>query len=376
MSPLLKKIIRLTSGLAIISMGFIFMNALIGMKEPPTVIIPETLPRPVKTQKVFNSVNEPRIPVEGKVEAWQRIDLFAEVNGVLKIGGKEFREGVTFMEGEEIIKLDDSEARSSLRSARAQFLQLTSGILSTIRIDFPDRIDVWESYVTSIDINNSLHDLPTPASDREKFYVINRGVESSYHSIKSSEDRLSKFSITAPFDGFVSSALVKPGSLVLGGQPLGVFVGIDEYEIKSSLNSDYLEYIEEGDRVEFFNNEVLVAEGRLDRISSNVNPTTQSATAYFKLSSTENNFHLRDGIYLPGELIAKGIENCYEVNVGLIENDKIFAIENDELTFMDVEIVFKTYEKALVRGLNDGTVILSGQISDSFVGMKVNPSPN
>ena len=376
MSPLLKRIIRLIAGLVIISVGFIFMNALIGMKEPPTVIIPETLPRPVKSEKVLNSVNEPRIPVEGKVEAWQRIDLFAEVNGVLKIGGKEFREGVTFSEGEQIIKLDDSEARSSLRSARAQFLQLTSGILSTIKIDFPDRIEVWESYVNSIDINNSLNDLPTPASDREKFYIINRGVESSYHSIKSSEERLSKFSIIAPFDGFVSNALVKPGSLALGGQPLGVFVGTDEYEIKSSLNSDYLEYIDEGDRVEFYNDEVMVAEGRLDRISSNVNPATQSATAYFKLSSSDQDFHLRDGIYLPGELITSGIENCYEIKVGLIENDKIFSIENGELVLTDVDILFQTYEMALVRGLNDGTVILSDQISEAFVGMKVNPSSN
>ena len=37
----------------------------------------------------------------------------------------------------------------------------------------------------------------------------------------------------------MSTALVKPGSLVMGGAPLGVFVGIDEFEIKSALNADY-----------------------------------------------------------------------------------------------------------------------------------------
>ena len=376
MNPLLKKVIRLSAGLAIIFFGYVFMSGLIGMKEPPSVNIPETLPRPVKTEKVINTINQPRIPVEGKVEAWQRIDLFAEVNGVLNIGGKEFREGITFSEGEIILKLDDSEALSSLKSSRAQFLQLTSGILSTIKIDFPNRIDAWENYVNKIEIDKMLEEFPEPTSDRERFYIINRGIQASYHSIKSSEERLNKFTIKAPFDGFVSSALVKPGSLVLGGQPLGVFVGIDDYEIKSSLNSEFLKFIQEGDRVEFFSDGLIVAEGTLDRISSNVNPATQSATAYFKLSSTENNFQLRDGIYLPGELITEGVKNCFEINIDLIENNKIFSIKNGELVYSDVEILFKTYEKALVRGLSDGTVILSDQISEAFEGMKVNPSSN
>ena len=103
--------------------------------------------------------------------------------------------------------------------------------------------------------------LPNYQSDREKFYIINRGIEASFHSIKSSEERLSKFEITAPFDGFVSTALVKPGSLVMGGQPLGVFVGIDEFEIKSALNADYLGYISEGDKVEFFSKRMLLQRG-------------------------------------------------------------------------------------------------------------------
>lgn len=376
MSPVVQKTLRFILGLSIFSLGTLLMYSLIGMKESPSVIIPETLPRSVKSAKVFNEDNEPRIPVEGKVEAWQRIDLFSEVNGVLNLGGKEFREGVSFKEGEVILALDDSEARLSLKSTMAQFLQSTSGILSTIKVDFPDRIHEWEDYVNSIDINNTLQDLPHPKSDRERFYIINRGVEASYHSIKSAEERLSKFKITAPFDGFVSTALVNPGSLVIGGQPLGVFVGIEDYEIKSSLNSDFLTYINEGDRVEFFSKGEVVAEGRLDRISSNVNPTTQSATVYFRLSSTNDNFELRDGIYLPGELIASSIENCFDVNVGLIEDDKLFSIEDGVLVYSDVEILFQTYERAFVRGLEDGTVILSDQLSDAFEGMKVNPLLN
>ena len=374
MSPLTQKAIRIVAGLAIMMVAVFIMNGLIGMKEPPSVVLPESNPWPVHTVVVKNQLNEPRIPVEGKVEAWQRVDLIAEVNGVLSLGGKEFREGVKYIRGETILSLDDSEARSSLRSARAQFLQLTSGILSTIKIDFPDRINVWESYVNNIEIDEALPILPEPNSDRERFYIINRGIDASYHSIKSSEERLSKFSITAPFDGFVSTALVKPGSLVIGGQPIGVFVGTSQFEIKSSLNSEYLGFIKIGDKVEFMSGDQIVAKGKLDRISSSVNPTTQSATVYFKLSSKSDEFVLRDGMYLSGSLIAKGIDNCFELNAGLIDNGKLYAVENDQLVHSNVEVVFKSFETALVQGLEDGTVVMTDQLSDAFEGMKVNPS--
>ena len=374
MNPVVKKAIRIGAGFAIIFVAFIIMNGLIGMKEPPSVVLPESNPWPVQTIIVKNQIIQPQIPVEGKVEAWQRVDLVAEVNGVLNLGGKEFREGVRYKKGEVILGLDDSEARSSLRSARAQFLQLTSSTLSTIKIDFPEKIGIWEAYVNSIEIDGPLPVLPEPTSDRERFYIINRGIDASFHSIKASEERLSKFSITAPFDGFVSTALVKPGSLVIGGQPIGVFVGTNKFEIKSSLNSEYLEFITVGDNVEFQFEGQTVATGSLDRISSSVNPTTQSATVYFKLTASTKDFVLRDGMYLPGKLIAKGLENCFEVKVALIENGQIYAVENNALKSIKVETVFESFESALVRGLPNGTVLVKDQISNSFEGMKVKPS--
>ena len=73
MNPLLKKIIRFVAGIAIIFLGLFVMNGLIGMKEPPSVTLPENNPRPVKAIVVSNSSIQPRIPVEGMVEAWKEL---------------------------------------------------------------------------------------------------------------------------------------------------------------------------------------------------------------------------------------------------------------------------------------------------------------
>lgn len=372
MSPLVMRIVRFLAGAAIIFVGIVFMNGLIGMKEAPAVVLPVTHAIPVNTEIVKNDIYSPEIPVEGKVEAWHRIDLFAEVNGVLNIGGKEFREGVKYQKGEVILNMDDSEARASLKGARAQFLQLVTSVLSTIKLDFPDKIDAWEEFVRAVDIDSTLPELPSTSSDRESFYIVNRGIDASYHAIKSSEERLAKYSLVAPFDGFVANALVKPGALVRGGQPMGTFVGIGEYEIKSSVASEFIDELKLGDKVEFKSEGLVVAEGTLDRISSNVNPATQSATAYFKINSS--GLELRDGMYLAGTLYSAPLDSCYKVPVSLVENNQVYTIENDALVLSEVQVLFKSFESALITGLEDGTVLLSEILSDSYEGLQVNPS--
>ncbi len=214
MSPLLQKVLRLLAGVLILFVGFFMMQSLIGMKQSPSVTLPETMARPVRTTVVINTQVTPKVPVEGRVQAWNRIDLFAEVNGVLSLMGEDFREGKSFKEGEVILNLDDSESRSNLKSARSVYLQLVTGMLASIQVDFPERIEVWEQYVESIDVTKSLPSLPAPESKREEYFIVNRGVQASFYSIKASEERVSKFTVRAPFDGFVAQALVKPGALV------------------------------------------------------------------------------------------------------------------------------------------------------------------
>ena len=59
---------------------------LIGMKEAPAVVLPVTHAIPVNTEIVKNGYfTHQRFQWKVKVEAWHRIDLFAEVNGVLNI---------------------------------------------------------------------------------------------------------------------------------------------------------------------------------------------------------------------------------------------------------------------------------------------------
>jgi membrane fusion protein (multidrug efflux system) len=374
MSPLLQKVLRLLAGILILFVGFFAMKSLIGMKQSPSVTLPETMARPVRTTVVLNTQVTPKVPVEGRVQAWNRIDLFAEVNGVLSLMGEDFREGKSFNEGEIILNLDDSESRSNLKSARSVYLQLVTGMLASIQVDFPERIEVWEQYVESIDVTKSLPSLPAPESKREEYFIVNRGVQASFYSIKASEQRVSKFTVRAPFDGFVAEALVKPGALVRAGQPLGLFVGTDVYEIQTAVHSRYLATVKIGDKVLFHDeNDVLVAEGKVDRIAGNVNTSTQSATVFCKVRASENRQdQMRDGRYLSGVIESSEIKNAFEIQMNLIDGEgKVFVINLNQLDKMSVVQEFRSIETAIVSGIPNGTLILSDPITGSYLGMPV-----
>jgi membrane fusion protein (multidrug efflux system) len=374
MSPLLQKVLRLLAGILILFVGFFAMKSLIGMKQSPSVTLPETMARPVRTTVVLNTQVTPKVPVEGRVQAWNRIDLFAEVNGVLSLMGEDFREGKSFNEGEIILNLDDSESRSNLKSARSVYLQLVTGMLASIQVDFPERIEVWEQYVESIDVTKSLPSLPAPESKREEYFIVNRGVQASFYSIKASEQRVSKFTVRAPFDGFVAEALVKPGALVRAGQPLGLFVGTDVYEIQTAVHSRYLATVKIGDKVLFHDeNDVLVAEGKVDRIAGNVNTSTQSATVFCKVRASENRQdQMRDGRYLSGVIESSEIKNAFEIQMNLIDGEgKVFVINSNQLDKMSVVQEFRSIETAIVSGIPNGTLILSDPITGSYLGMPV-----
>ena len=63
--------------------------------------------------------------------------------------------------------------------------------------------------------------------------MTGRGIISSYYGVKSAEERLNKYSITAPFDGIVSSTFFENGTMARAGLVLGEFINSDSFEMKS-----------------------------------------------------------------------------------------------------------------------------------------------
>lgn len=374
MPQALKSILRAVAGLAILAVGVGTMNALISMKPEPSVVERPVAPRAVRTAVVNPGDCIPQTPVEGRVEALYRMDIISETTGDLILGGKEFREGVEFAKGEVMLQLDATEAHNALTAQRSQFLQLLSTSLADLRADFPGNWSAWEAFLESMDVDARLPELPAFGSQREELFVANRGILSLFHSIRSAEERLDKYTVVAPFDGVVTAAAVRPGGLVRAGQLAGVLVGRGAYEVKTAVHARYLTTIALGDAVVFVDeNNQPVAQGTVHRVAGNVDAATQSASVYCRVQPVDGKSTLlRDGRFLTGTIASDPIADGVNVPVNLlIDGGSVYAVEAEQLKKVPVEVAFESRSEAIVLGLDSGTVVLTEAVASAFDGMPV-----
>lgn len=366
----MKKLLRALAGAAIIFIGLMAGKALIGMKKERPVFSPPKAIKLVKSMEVGLSTESPVTYIQGRARALDRMELFAEVNGVVLKQGKEFRKGVRFNAGELLLVLDAEEAELGLVAQRSSFLQLLTGSLSDLKVDFPERYEAWRSYTSEVDVQDRLPELPEPQSDREKFFLSNRGIYNQYYTIRSSEERLDKYRLYAPFSGEVLSSNVNQGSLVRAGQKIGDFVGLRGFEIESALSRESLGVVKQGDSVSFTSQEgELQLAGRVSRIGSSIDPNTQSATVYCTVEHPD----MRDGLYLSGVIHSQALEGVTRLPLELlVEGEKVFAIEGDSLLrLVEVEVRHRSSKEVLVSGLAEGSSILAEPVANAFDGMPI-----
>lgn len=384
----MKNVIRAVIGLVIIAIGIFIMRGLISMKSDPPVSAP---PRPVKLVKTMRAVlssEAPVVYVQGRVRALDRIEVFSEVTGVIQPQQKPFRSGTYFSEGEVMLRLDDSEQRLTLMSQRSGFLQLLTGALADFKIDFPDRFETWRAYTASVDVKEFLPMLPEPASETEKFFLSNRSILNQYYTIRSAEERLSKYVLRAPFNGEVSNSLVNPGALVRVGQKLGDFVSTNRFEIESAIPGNAIGVVSIGDRFEAdqvgrslnavkpdpSDSEAELANtpeftGDVLRLANTIDPNTQTTKVFLQVES-EN---LRDGMYLSGAIYGEPVDSVLRIPLELLTpDDQLYAVKSDTLlTMLPVQVVYRSSNDALVRGVATGTPILAEPLSNAYDGMVV-----
>jgi multidrug efflux pump subunit AcrA (membrane-fusion protein) len=301
------------------------------------------------------------------------MDVMSEATGNLLMGGKEFREGTNFQKGEVMLALDDSETRASLVAQRSQFLQLLSVHLADLRFEFPNQRSQWDAFIDGINVEQVLPNLPVSSSQREQLFLANRGVLASYHGIRSAEERLSKFTILAPFDGTVAAVTVRPGALVRSGQMAGTLVGGSEYEVKTAVHTRYLSTVRRGDSVVFKNeNEQIIASGTVHRLSGNVDAATQSASVFCRVNGVSE--VLRDGRFVSGKIRSASIAEAFEIpNAWIDTEQRVYIVVNDTLRSRSVNVVFQSRKHSIVQGLETGTALLSEVLANSFDGMAVTP---
>ncbi len=364
----MRKIIFTVLGILLIVVSFFLSKVIIDSKKtfkPKS----EKVVKTVFTEVVENGTVPIVVSANGNLTAKQRVELYAEVQGIFKRGSKLFKEGQGFRQGETVINIDADEYAASVQSAKSNLFNQLTAVMPDLRLDYPDIYSKWQDYLTNFDLSKSTPALPDLNTEKEKFFISGRGILTSYYNVKNLEQRLSKYRITAPFSGVLTEALVTEGTLVRAGQKLGEFINPEIYELEVSISKRYTDLLKLGESVELINlDDNAKYKGKVTRINGSIDQATQTVKAYIEV----DNKNLREGMYLEANLDARKEENAIEVDRSLLlDGNRIFVVRDSVLDIIEVNPVYFSDKRVVLKDVPNGVIIMSKPLSGAYTGMAV-----
>lgn len=364
----MRQIIISAIGIAIIAAGFFGMKKMAATEKPVREKEVRAIPT-VFTQQVKNGNTAINVTASGNLAARDRIEIFSEVQGIFEYSANAFKPGVNYKKGAVLMQLNSDEHRANLRAQKSGLYNQVVALLPDLRFDYPDAFQKWQDYVTAFDVEQLLQPLPTASTDKEKLFIAGRNINSTWYTVKNIEERLTKYTIYAPYNGVLTEANIDKGALVRAGQKLGEYINPYIYELEVAINSSYADLLKVGNTVSLNNIERTKKwDGKINRINPLIDPNTQTIQAFIRVSGKG----LREGMYLEADLTAKNEDNTFEVSRKLLtDNNKLFVLEGEVLKLTEIEPVHFTETTVVVRGLTDGTEYLNRMLPGAYDGMKV-----
>ena len=364
----MRKIILSILGILIILASFFLAKQIINSKTRPKPKV-EKVVKTVFTETVSNGTVPIMVPANGNLRAKRRVELYAEVQGVFQKANKLFKAGEPYRKGETIIKIDASEYYASVQSAKSNLYNLITSIMPDLRLDYPEVFPKWQNYLSRFDLNRTTPPLPEMTTEKEKFFISGRGILTTYYNVKNQEQRLRKYSISAPFNGILTEALVTEGTLVRSGQKLGEFINTDTYELEVAISKTYSDLLKINEHVDLVNlDRTKTYTGVVSRINGNIDLATQTIKAFIEVSDPD----LKEGMYLEANLNAKQETEAIEIDRNLLlENNQIFVVRDSLLDLIDVRPVYFSDKKVVLKDVPDGISILTKPVVGAFDGMLV-----
>lgn len=364
----MRKVINIILGILLIVLAVWLVNVMVLKNQrpqrPPVKIV-----KTVFIDTVQNGTIPIMIRANGTLVAKNRIEIFSEVQGVLQPTSKEFRPGNSYRKGEVILKIRSDEHYANLQAQKSNLYNSITSIMPDLRLDYPEEYGKWEAYLKEFDFDKTTPVLPETNSEQEKFFISGRNIYTTYYNVKNLEVRYSKYTIRAPYNGVLTNALVNPGSLIRQGQKLGEFISPSVYEMEVAINAKYSDLLQIGNKVDVASlDSGKEWTGKIVRVNANVDQTTQTVTAYIELRGND----LKEGIYLEAHLVAKSEENAFEIpRKLLVNNESLYVLKDSVIDLVPVNPVYYTDESVVIKGLADGTPMVSRVIPGAYPGMVV-----
>lgn len=320
------------------------------------------------TEIVQNRSVEQPIRITGRVVPLQEAVVASQVPGIVLPTDKLLQEGKYYQKGETMVRIDDEQLRLGLRAERSKLVSSLVRILSDLSIDYAADYPQWETFANGIRPDQPLPEMPAINNNQLRYYVSATGIPAQYYGIKAQEALLDDYTVRAPFSGQLTMAQVDPGSYVQPGAPLARISRTDIYEMKAAIPASAAVLIRPGQQLKLrARNLNRSYDGTINRFGTAIDPTTQTVTAYVRVSGPE----LRSGLYLEAELPGEKISDVAVLpKEALTRDNTVYVITNGIVGKKAVDIALIESDKVYLRGLTDGDRVITQTVTEAIVGSR------
>jgi len=310
-----------------------------------------------------------KIEVDGRLNAYEKINIAAEVQGRLLSIGKVFKVGTTFSKGDLLFKVESEEDEFSLKAQRSQLYTSITQVMPDLKFDHPNAYDKWLNYLNEFNEEKAVKPLPEITDQKEKYFIGGKNILNLYYTIKSQEERMKNYNVYAPFNGVFLTVNSYPGSLVSPGISLGQIMNTYQYELVAPIAMEAMKYVSVGQRVTLFSEGLGKSwTGKVSRTSKQIDQTTQSIPVYISVSGQG----LRDGMYLKGTLGGSEISGVSVVPKDVIVNqNEVYVLTDSTINAKEVEIINFLEKEVYVKGIEADDQIITSSTNNLFEGQTV-----
>jgi len=359
---------------------FILINGLIvfslkkGFSKPIEVKIDKKIIPSLKGVTVKNNTETFSINGFGNVSSFNSVNLTSEVQGKLVKGNIQLKSGSKFKKGDLLYAINSTESRYNLRGRKSSYINLIASILPDIKSDYSSEFDKWNSYLSSITLNNSIPQLPSWQSTKEKVFLSSKKILTEYFAIKAQEEQLKKFTVYAPFSGTISQVYTNIHSVVNPGSKVIKISQNSNFEIAVSIPKSQIESLQIGTKAKIHTTTgILKGQGEIVRFSDVINKNTQSVDVFLKAKPLDD-VKFIDGEYVKIEIASKGSYSGIRIPSLAINDNSVFVYSKKDslIKRKTISILDENNAGVFITGLSDNDIVITQEILNSADSVKYN----
>ncbi len=345
----MKKILYTLLVLLIITGGILIVKKRISEIKALTSQQPTTLK--VMTVRVIKDNFSVRRHFLGILEAEESADILsrvqASVTRVLK------HEGDWVKKGQLLIELDSSEGkRESLKKK-----------LAYLNIQQKNSEQIIKNLMESFQRDRMLYEIGGISKEQlqateNRLLEAQSALQAIKTQIEETKTILGFFSIKAPYDGVVSSVMVKEGDIVFPGRPLLKIELNSNFKVVVRVDTETIKEIKEGNFAE-----LKYGQKSIKTTIARVYPSLSQGSGIIELHFNSRPFNLPTGAIVDVYLETKRLSNVFVVpeDAVLEFNDKaiIYRLKGNVVEALKVNILAKSNKLIAIRGnLQEGDEVV------------------